>query len=101
MKRTLITLLIVLVLLLCLGWLLYPVISDQVIRGQDAALMHSYDLKVQEMTSEQIAESFRQAEEYNDGLTAESIPDVFTKGSMNASRTYQNTLDVQDGSSGN
>ena len=97
MKKVLITPLVVLLVLACAGWLLYPMISDQAARGRDVAQMREYDRAVREMTTEQIQESFRQAEEYNASLTGDGIPDVFTEKKRNVSRTYQNTLNVREG----
>ena len=97
MKKTLITLLILLAVVLAAGWLLYPVISDQVSQGRNAALMQTYDKNVREMTPEQITASFAQAEAYNAELEWNGLPDVFTQEQRTVSRQYQNALDIHNG----
>ena len=97
MKKTLITLLIILAVVLLAGWLLYPVISDQVSQGRNAALMQTYDKNVREMTPEQITASFAQAEAYNAELEGNGLPDVFTQEQRTVSRQYQNALDIHNG----
>ncbi|MEG0156960.1 MAG: class C sortase, partial [Anaerovoracaceae bacterium] len=78
MKRTI---LILLIMLLGVGILLYPTVSNYLANKNGSHVVDSYDESVKKKTEEEIAEEKRLAIEYNQSLTGENIQDPFVPGS--------------------
>ena len=77
MKKVFGRLLIFLLIATAAAWLLYPVVSNQMARWNDAKQMKAYHRAVREKTAEEIEAVFEETVYYNTGLEPESIPDVF------------------------
>ncbi|MBQ3278880.1 MAG: sortase [Clostridia bacterium] len=68
MKKFLIVLAILLVIAAGVGYLVYPVVSNQVAKGNDAALIRDYHKTVKAMDSAAINEELQKAVTYNNEL---------------------------------
>lgn len=97
MRKIVVPLLITLVILLGLGYLLYPGISDQLARNRDAAVMRVYREKSSALQTEQISEMFTAAAAYNGTLETIRAEDLFSAGTPKTSRDYQNRMNVHSG----
>ena len=71
------------ILLLAGGALfLYPAVSSYLAERHQISAVMEYDMSVQEMQEEQIAEEWRKAEEYNESLAREPMHDPFVGSGM-------------------
>ena len=96
MKKAVGRILVLLLIAAVIAWLLYPVVSDQTARRNDAEQMKAYHRAVREKTAEEIETVFDEAGYYNTGLEAESIPDVFS-GKQRVSSEYRSRMNICDG----
>ena len=96
MKKAVGRILVLLLIAAVIAWLLYPVVSDQTARRNDAEQMKAYHRAVREKTAEEIETVFDETGYYNTGLEAESIPDVFS-GKQRVSSEYRSRMNICDG----
>ena len=96
MKKAVGRILVLLLIAAVIAWLLYPVVSDQTARRNDAEQMKAYHRAVHEKTAEEIETVFDETGYYNTGLEAESIPDVFS-GKQRVSSEYRSRMNICDG----
>ena len=96
MKKAVGRILVLLLTAAVIAWLLYPVVSDQTARRNDAEQMKAYHRAVREKTAEEIETVFDETGYYNTGLEAESIPDVFS-GKQRVSSEYRSRMNICDG----
>ncbi len=97
MKRVFVRLLIFLVVLAAASWAMYPFVSNTVAQGNVTALMERYHRTVREMTPEQTEKILQDTMDYNEGLSNEKIPDVFSGKSLKAPGSYQSLMNIQEG----
>ena len=97
MKKFFGFLLILIIILAGLGYLGYPLVSDQLARGRNDSLMKAYHSNVREMTNEKIAEALTAAETYNSELEEIAPEDPFAVMGSRSSHSYQNILNIKDG----
>ena len=96
MKKVFGRILVLLLTAAVIAWLLYPVVSDQTARRNDAEQMKAYHRAVREKTAEEIETVFDETGYYNTGLEAETIPDVFS-GKQRVSSEYRSRMNICDG----
>ena len=96
MKKVFGRLLIFLLIAAAAAWLLYPVVSNQMARWNDAKQMKAYHRAVREKTAEEIEAVFEETVYYNTGLEPESIPDVFA-GRQKVTPEYRTRMNICDG----
>nr|AHF26083.1 sortase [uncultured bacterium Contigcl_1764b] len=97
MKKFFAFLLLFLLIAAGLGYLLYPIASDQLGQYRDAEVMKAYREKTAVMDAEQKTAHFQEAADYNAALESIRIEDVFTAGTPRTSRDYQNRMNVHSG----
>ena len=96
MKKVFGRLLVFLLIAAAAAWLLYPVVSNQMARWNDANQMKAYHRAVREKTAEEIETVFEETSYYNTDLGPESIPDVFA-GRQKVSPEYRTRMNICDG----
>ena len=96
MKRRITDVLIVLVILVGLGFLLYPAFSDQWNKFQQSRQINEYDLVVREMETEDFSEEWEKARAFNESLVENDIfRDVFGTGTAELEDTeYWDVLNL-------
>ena len=97
MKKLFAWILALLLLVVVIGHLLYPVLSDQLARRRDAEMMQEYREKTSAMGKEQREKLFAEAAEWNKGLEEIRMEDIFTAGITRTTRDYQNHMNVHSG----
>ena len=95
MKKVFGRLLVFLLIAAAAAWLLYPLVSDQLARRNDAEQMKAYHRAVREKTAEDMVIIFDETGYYNTGLEPESIPDVFS-GKQRVSSEYRSRMNICD-----
>ena len=96
MKKVFGRILIFLLIAAAAAWLLYPVVSDQMSRRNDAEQMKAYHRAVRGKTAEEIETAFEETGYYNSSLETEGIPDVFS-AKQRVSSEYRSRMNVCDG----
>ena len=97
MKRVITGLLAFLLLAAVVGYLLYPVASDQLAQRRDAEILERYREKTAAMNAEQKEALFEGAIAWNEALEMIRGEDVFTPGTRRTTRDYQNRMNVHEG----
>ena len=97
MKRVITGLLVFLLLAAVIGYLLYPVVSDQLAQRRDAEILERYREKTAAMNAEQKEALFEGAKAWNEALEMIRGEDVFTPGTRRTTRDYQNRMNVHEG----
>ena len=96
MRRKLVTALIIILMIVGIGVLTYPTISNQWNTYRQSKLITSYDKAVSELQEEDFSDQWTKAQEFNDKLEKNSIyGDVFGVGDTDMEKTeYWQVLNV-------
>ena len=81
-----------------LGIFIYPTLSDYLARRNVVTGANNYEKKVVELSKAEIEKMWQEAEEYNDSLNGDPVPDPFIPGSGRIlPENYLRVLDTGDG----
>ena len=97
MKRIIGKIVILLLVLALLGWLLYPVIADQLSRGEHMRKLEAYLKAVNGMGSETVGKMLEDADAANAELQEIRPGDVFAAPAARSSAGYRNLLNFREG----
>lgn len=86
---------IVLLLVLGLGFFLYPHVSNLLMEKNQSYAIQNFEEQVKNADKDEIAEEWRKAEEYNESLSGNILRDPFMEGSgMVLQDNYKEVLDI-------
>ena len=97
-KSKLGVLIMILVFLMGMGFFIYPTLSDYLARKNVIRGASEYRHTITDLSQEQMDKMWAEAEEYNDSLNGDPVPDPFIPGSGRIlPENYIKVLDMKDG----
>ena len=95
-KEKLIIFLFILMIVLGLGLLLFPFISNRISVGHYQKVIHTYEKKVSDESQDVNNKLIMDAREYNRGLSFGEVKDVFQESEQKNSDRYLSILNIND-----